>query len=443
MHRLKLCRSGNYGCGCSRNNRCRHDNNRVNRRERNSNGKMRTSNLNRLLRHTAPHRFLLLCLPFTASCSEGSVPEPCAELPTRTVLVYLAGDNNLEEIGRTPELLRQGWKDTGSKCLIYYDAPQAAPKLFALTIRHSDASSVLETVEEYPEENSSSAGVFGRVLADVVRKYPSDSYGLIFASHGSGWLPCGALSDPTRTIGDDRTPGTTGGAREMEITDFAAAIPDHQFDFIIFEACLMSGIEVAYELRNKTDYLLASSAELLVPGYAPVYPTAFQYLFDTNLGVPQALEKFAGSYFNYIDTRNGAYRSATQSIVYTREMDALAILAGKTTGNTHGRWDDALLGKLQHFDRPGSYGDIPARPRYFDFGQYMAYLAPERQADLDALLRKTVVWKAATPEFMAGYNGFTILTHSGLTTYIEQDEFPELNAAYKKTAWWKATHVQK
>lgn len=182
MHRLKLCRSGNYGCGCSRNNRCRHDNNRVNRRERNSNGKMRTSNLNRLLRHTAPHRFLLLCLPFTASCSEGSVPEPCAELPTRTVLVYLAGDNNLEEIGRTPELLRQGWKDTGSKCLIYYDAPQAAPKLFALTIRHSDASSVLETVEEYPEENSSSAGVFGRVLADVVRKYPSDSYGLIFAS---------------------------------------------------------------------------------------------------------------------------------------------------------------------------------------------------------------------------------------------------------------------
>ena len=43
----------------------------------------------------------------------------------------------------------------------------------------------------------------------------------------------------------------------------------------------------------------------------------------------------------------------------------------------------------------------------------------------------------------AMYNGFTILTHSGLTTYIEQDEFPELNAAYKKTAWWKATHVQK
>ena len=30
-----------------------------------------------------------------------------------------------------------------------------------------------------------------------------------------------------------------------------------------------------------------------------------------------------------------------------------------------------------------------------------------------------------------------------LMALFMQDEFPELNAAYKKTAWWKATHVQK
>lgn len=384
-----------------------------------------------------------LCLPLIASCSEYSVPEPCAELPTRTVLVYLAADNNLGEIGRTPELLRQGWKDTGGKCLIYFDAPRGAPKLYALTGKHTGAFPTLETVEEYPEENSSSADVFGRVLADVVRKYPSQSYGLIFASHGSGWLPCGALSNPTRSIGDDLNPGTTGGAREMEIADFAAAIPDHQFDFIIFEACLMSGVEVAYELRNKTDYLLASSAELLVPGYAPVYPSSLQYLFDTSLSVPQALEKFAGSYFDYINTRSGAYRSTTQSIIRTEEMEALATLAGEMPGDTGSGMDDDALGKLQHFDRPGSYGDTPARPRYFDFGEYRAHIAPEQQAEMDALLERIVVWKAATPEFMTGYNGFTIRTHSGLTTYIEQSDFPGLNAAYEKTAWWKATHVKR
>ena len=36
----------------------------------------------------------------------------------------------------------------------------------------------------------------------------------------------------------------------MEITDFAMALPDHLFEFIIFEACNMAGIEVAYELSR-------------------------------------------------------------------------------------------------------------------------------------------------------------------------------------------------
>lgn len=34
------------------------------------------------------------------------------------------------------------------------------------------------------------------------------------------------------------------------------ALPDHLFEFIIFEACNMAGIEVAYELRNKAAYIM-------------------------------------------------------------------------------------------------------------------------------------------------------------------------------------------
>ena len=30
------------------------------------------------------------------------------------------------------------------------------------------------------------------------------------------------------------------------------ALPDHLFEFIIFDPCNMAGIEVAYELRNKS-----------------------------------------------------------------------------------------------------------------------------------------------------------------------------------------------
>lgn len=386
---------------------------------------------------------ILLALPLLAltllagSCIKESDSYP--DLPTRTVLVYLSGDNNLGDIGRTPELLKLGWKYTGSRCLIYYDAPDAAPQLLELTSGCSDPTPYLVTVAEYPEENSASAAVFSRMVREVVVRYPADSYGLIFASHASGWLPAGTLTNPTRSIGSDQNTGAMGGASEMELADFAAAIPDQQFDFILFEACLMSGVEVAYELRDKTDYILASSAEVLAPGYGLLYPWASTDLFDTRLEVRQALEKFAGNYMNHVNTLGGAYRSATQSVICTKEMNTLAALTREVFEGAEAPLGDDALAALQHFDRPGSYGDSPAKPRYFDFAQYLAMLAPERQTEVEALLNRIVVWKAATQKFLEGQNGFTIRTHCGLTIYIEQSAFPKLNTSYQRTAWWQAT----
>ncbi|MBD9235275.1 MAG: hypothetical protein EGR20_10490, partial [Alistipes onderdonkii] len=95
---------------------------------------------------------------------------------------------------------------------------------------------------------------------------------------------------------------------------------------------------------------------------------------------------------------------------------------------------------LQHFDRPGSYGDSPALPRFFDLGEWAELrVAPAGYAALRAQLERTVVWKAATETFMNGYNGFAIRRHSGLTTYVEQDAFPDLNEAYRRSAWYRAT----
>lgn len=68
-------------------------------------------------------------------------------------------------------------------------------------------------------------------------------------------------------VGED-APGSMPHA-EMELEEFAAAIPDGQLDFIVFEACLMAGVEVAYVLRGKTDYILSSAAEIVSPASRP------------------------------------------------------------------------------------------------------------------------------------------------------------------------------
>lgn len=407
-----------------------------------------------------------LCLTailLATSCIKEDYSGPDPNGPRRTVLFYLAGDNDLSELGRIPELLRAAWTYTGNRCLIYYDAADAPPVL--LSLRGGCATyptPFIETLARYPEENSASADVFARVVRDMARIYPSESYGLVFTSHASGWLPQGTLADPqamaagifsasaedaakggSRSIGKDSAPGTmSGGATEMELADFAAAIPDHQFDFIVFEACLMAGIEVAYELRDKTRYIVASSAEMLSPGFVPVYEQgASRLLFDTSLPLERALSAFASRYFDCMNAQSGAYRSATISVVRTSGMESLAALAADLFDRTTP--DPTELNDLQHFDRPGSYGDFPARPRYFDFGEYMTRFAgTDAVQRLDEALRGTVVWKAATPEFMTGYNGFTITRHSGFTTYVGQSEFPALNEVYRETAWYRATHEE-
>lgn len=379
-----------------------------------------------------------------SSCINEEYEGPDPDLPARTILVWLGGDNNLsDETGRKIEALRQGWTYTGNKCLIYQDSRDGARLLRLRGGCRTTPTPYVEIVREYGAENSASPATFARVLREVADEYPADSYGLIFFSHASGWLPAGTLQNPqklrkhSRSIGVDD--GGTGRA-EMEIAEFAAAIPDGMFDFIVFETCLTAGVEVAYELRGKSDYMLASAAEIVSPGFTPVYPSALRLLCNTAVETRTALEAFGHAWMNYVATNyTGARRSATLSLI---DIDETSPLAARTQAALRTRSAEAPdLSRLQHFDRPGSYGDSPALPRFFDLDEWLEKMAaPDEYEAFRAQLERTVVWKAATETFMAGQNGFTVRRHSGLTTYVEQDAFPDLNQAYRRLSWSGAVY---
>lgn len=380
-----------------------------------------------------------------SSCIQEEYAGPDPDLPTRTILVWLGGDNNLSaETDQKIEALRQGWTWTGNKCLIYRDSPEGAQLLRLRGGCQVSPTPYVETVREYGPENSASAATFARVVREVAEEYPADSYGLVFFSHASGWLPAGTLEKPAKqfhSIGVD----TGGGTRaEMEIADFAAAIPDGMFDFIVFETCLTASVEVAYELRGKTDYMLASAAEIVSPGFTPVYPSALRLLCNTAVDVRTSLEAFGQAYMNHVMTYYpGARRSALMSLVDVREISPLAARTQEAYPIYYPDNAPDLL-HLQHFDRPGSYGDSPALPRFFDLDEWIEAIAePGAYRAFRAQLDRTVVWKAATETFLEGQNGFSVRRHCGLTTYIEQEAFPGLNDAYRESAWYKATRNSK
>lgn len=232
---------------------------------------------------------------------------------------------------------------------------------------------------------------------------------------------------------------------------FAAAIPEGMpLDYILFEACLVAGAEVALELCGRTDLLLVSSAELLVPGFRPLYGECLELLTSRRLGTEELLTTFGQRYMQYVRQEcAGIYRSATLSVIRTSSLPALAsAVLSATAGHAGEMASEELLSQLQHFDRPGQYGDRPAAARFFDLEDYVERLHAASGADMASLaafhaaLEDAVVWSDATEQFMGGagapYGGFDIARHGGLTTYVPRAEFPSLNEAYRQTAWYRA-----
>ena len=379
-----------------------------------------------------------------------------APVPRRPLVVYLALDNDLSgECDARLAALCSGWR-AGMDVWVYADTPSGA------SLRHLEptpSGAEARTVETYGDENSASGATLGRVLRSVWQRSPSDGYGLLFFSHATGWLPEGALARPhaeaaavasgagggaTRTLGRD-------GSAEMSPEAFAAAIPEGMpLDYIAFEACLVAGAEVALELCGRTELLLASSAELLVPGFRPLYGDGLELLTSRRAPAEHLLAAFAERYMRYVRQEcTGAYRSATLSVVRTSSLPALASAVHRATAGRAGETaSEELLSQLQHFDRPGQYGDRPAAARFFDLEDYVERLHAASGADMASLaafraaLEDAVVWSDATEQFMGGagapYGGFDIDRHGGLTTYVPRAEFPSLNDSYTHTAWWRA-----
>lgn len=365
-----------------------------------------------------------------------------APAPCRPLVVYLALDNNLQmEYDARMSALRRSWRP-GMELWVYADTPSGAT---LGRMEPTSGGAELRTVESYGAENSASGATLERVLRTVWERSPATGYGLLFFSHATGWLPEGGLQAPlvSRSIGLDQ-------GSEMSLDAFVSAIPSGMpLDYVIFEACLMAGAEVALALAGHTDWVLASSAEVVAPGFRPLYESGLEVLTERTRPVPELLAAFGQSYMSHVEGLSGEYRSATLSLIRTSSMPALAEAVRRVTrgfADEEGR--DTPPAGLQHFDRPGAYGDRPAAARFYDLEAYVeACLAdPDAEAAFRGALADAVVWRDATERFLGGdgspYKGFDIGRHSGLTLYVPRGEFPALNETYRRTAWWQATREE-
>ncbi len=214
--------------------------------------------------------------------------------------------------------------------------------------------------------------------------------------------------------------GTNGG---LALSDLADALPEG-YHFILFDACLMSGIEVAYALRYKTEYILASPAEVLVDGFP------YQKIMPLLWGDEPALREVCKEFWNYYENHpnGGGWCSGTIALIRTEFLDALAgqvrdILAGKTeliAGMTPADvWRYPLIDFNQNV--------------FFDLGAYVRKLASENQYHQFKVWLEQAVYRLATTRF----NGIPIPSdeYSGLSVYIPMSGWIFANNEYYRLEW--------
>ena len=389
------------------------------------------------------------------------------------MLLYSAGYNNLSSpMLRNITELEEGYvpMDMSSNDVMlifnrrtegYLNFTSLVPPVLMEVKRNWQGEVQVDTVKTWPAETkASSAETLHEVLYYIKEHYPADGYGVVFSSHATGYLPEGYYSNPEGSSGDEgddddvwsvsnRTrrvrhfeaepltkslgadySGVVGEnleSFEIELPALAEAIPMH-LDYFLFDACLMGGIEVAYELKDKCDIIGFSPTEVLSQGF--YYDSMGKYLLGGKVPDPEAVCR------EYLDKYlQGSTKAASVTVVDCRKIGPLVNVC-KTLFEKY-RNEIAGLSPtgIQVYFRDNKHW-------FYDLEDILLHagINESEKALLAQALDDFIIFKGHTDTF------FTInFSHySGLSMFLPSHSGDQLKLYYRdKIAWNKATALVK
>ena len=311
------------------------------------------------------------------------------------------------------------------------------PPVLMRFYRGPDGKSTADTLKVYSDMAvSASAESVRRVLEDVQRLFPSEHYGMLISSHGSGWLP-GGYGDSservgTRAIGNQyAASGKTVTASWIEVPDLAAAIPFH-LDYLILDVCLAGAVEVAWELQDVCDRLVVSPAEILTTGMGYSILSWYMLAYDK-----PDLMAYCLDYYNYYNGNSGSLRSGTITLVECARLQPLAdAFAAIVDAHRDALVYKELVDRVQRY----YYADTPLK-YFYDLRDLAAQLGalPDELSRLDGALADAVPVHYETPRFFE----LPLERCCGLSVYLPDPSRQVLNSYYRTLGWNKAVGLVK
>lgn len=395
---------------------------------------------------------LVLALIAAAGCEE-RIPKP--QGTEKVFIIYSCGHNNLsyallddiKDIAKTSPYLAY---DGMYKILVFSHSAKGSdwsvpvePVIMQVN-RDRNGDVVLNTLKrfkaktyDYYDRTPSEEGYSGsekktlmEVLSYVKTNFPANSYGFLFSSHGTGWLPYDYYRKGviTKTIGADYSGNAAAGVPiEMEVTDFADAFRQSgmYMEYMLMDACFMGGIETAYELRDVCRYFLASPCEIDSGGL--MYNTMLQRLFS---GREPDLQGLCTAYMKQ-------YSMAAISLVDCKGLENLATVC-KIMFDKYRTQIDAVDERTVQalFRRHGAYAwqekwcydleDILVKAGINEFDHHL----------LTSVLDACVLFKDHTGML---WGDTECKTFCGLSMYLPCAGTPALSQYYRRYSWNKDT----
>ena len=399
------------------------------------------------------------------SCSNGDSPDG-PDVPVtpvgQTVFMFFPWSNSLlSDFRRTVEdmqtvVAQRSMKD--ERIMVFMATSEREAVLFEL--KKQNGRCLTDTLRRYSDRPFTSRQWLTSLFSEVMTLAPASRYGMVVGCHGLAWVPVQGQRNARKRLGSQERideednlykeeridkegepndlmhfevqgPVTTrfiGGTypeTQIETTDLADAMADAGFhtEYILFDACYMSSVEVAYELKDVTHYLIASPTEVLSYGFP--YITMGKHL----LGTPN-YKGIVDSFISFYSSYNLPY--GTVAVTDCTQLDALAAIAQQINAADA---EQNVPNGVQIMDgySPTLFYDLGHLMSLKDAGTVLTAAFAEQ-------LDKTVPYKGHTGQYFTTLKDapVDIKHYSGLNT--SQGSLNHMADRLSETAWYKATN---
>lgn len=372
----------------------------------------------------------LLMLCFSACREEDPIMPPEQQTAEKTIFVFMPYSTNLYSflLGNIEDMKKAIVRNKGldnTRLLLFVAKDQQQSAL--IDIRYKNGACTQDTLEKYFSPTYLTTN--GRVeLLNKVKEYaPAHRYAMIVGCHGMGWIPSSTVFDKKKS----RYFGGLSKEYWIDIDDFATSIKaaGMKMQFIMFDDCFMSCMEVAYDLKDATEHVIASTSEMMA--YGIPYQNIYKHLMSAEPDYKALCEGFYNYYANS-DTPYG-----TIGVIDCRYVDEMAATM-KSINATH-TFDLSLLDDVQDLD-----GETYKPTIFFDFDDYVRHLCTNDTGAYEqfrSVLQRLVPYKAATDYIYSGSTDKkTKVDHFSGITISDPSTRPEIAESKRQTNWWIQTH---